>query len=108
VKAYGENINGELPPYTGLTSTRALQLIAAALNKANSTDINAVRDGAVGPQGGYGAWRRGNARWRPSGGAADGHQPDLCRGPTASRPTTSRRIEPGPDIIPPVDPACKK
>src|SRR6266436_1647295 len=43
VKAYKEKYNGELPPYTSADQYGAIQLIAAAVKKANSTDINAVR-----------------------------------------------------------------
>src|SRR6201993_1372491 len=43
VKAYKEKYNGELPPYTSADQYGAIQLIAAGVNKAKSTEIDAVR-----------------------------------------------------------------
>ena len=43
VKAYKEKYNGELPPYTTADQYAAIQMMAAAINKANSTDVAAVR-----------------------------------------------------------------
>src|ERR1700722_5953022 len=42
VKAYKEKYNGELPAYTSADQYAAIQLMAAAINKANSTDVAAV------------------------------------------------------------------
>ncbi len=47
VKAYKERY-GELPPYTSADQYSAIQLIAAAINKANSTDVAAVRGALAG------------------------------------------------------------
>ena len=43
VKAYREKYNGENPAYTAADQYAAIQLMAAAINKANSTDVAAVR-----------------------------------------------------------------
>ena len=43
MKAYKEKYNGELPPYTSADQYAAIQLMAAAIKKANSTDVDAVR-----------------------------------------------------------------
>ena len=47
VKAY-QSKYGELPPYTAADQYAAIQLMAAAINKANSTDVNAVRTALAG------------------------------------------------------------
>src|SRR3984885_15396482 len=43
VKAYTEKYNGELPAYTSADQYAAIQLMATAISKANSTDVAAVR-----------------------------------------------------------------
>jgi branched-chain amino acid transport system substrate-binding protein len=43
VKSYQAKYNGELPAYTAADQYAAIQLMAAAINKANSTDVAAVR-----------------------------------------------------------------
>ena len=48
VKAYKEKYNGEAPPYTGADQYAAIQMMAAAINKANSTDVAAVRAALAG------------------------------------------------------------
>jgi branched-chain amino acid transport system substrate-binding protein len=107
VKAYGEKYNGELPPYTGADQYAAIQLIAAALNKANSTDINAVRAALSGLKADT---VLGDVEMR-----AGDHQAvrrmaisQILPGPDGKPAYHIKKIEPGPDIIPPVDPACKK
>jgi branched-chain amino acid transport system substrate-binding protein len=107
VKAYGEKYNGELPPYTGADQYAAIQLIAAALNKANSTDINAVRTALSGLKADT---VLGDVEMR-----AGDHQAvrrmaisQILPGPDGKPAYHIKKIEPGPDIIPPVDPACKK
>jgi branched-chain amino acid transport system substrate-binding protein len=107
VKAYGEKYNGELPPYAGADQYAAIQLIAAALNKANSTDINAVRAALSGLKADT---VLGDVEMR-----AGDHQAvrrmaisQILPGADGKPSYHIKKIEPGPDIIPPVDPACKK
>jgi branched-chain amino acid transport system substrate-binding protein len=106
VKAYKEKYNGELPPYTGADQYTAIQLMAAAINKANSTDINAVRTALAGLKADT---VFGNVEVR-----AGDHQTvrpiainQILPGPDGKAAYHIQKIEPGPDIIPPVDPACK-
>jgi branched-chain amino acid transport system substrate-binding protein len=107
VKAYGEKYNGELPPYTGADQYAAIQLIAAALNKANSTDINAVRAALSGLKADT---VLGDVEMR-----AGDHQAvrrmaisQILPGSDGKPAYHIKKIEPGPDIVPPVDSACKK
>ncbi|MBR1192192.1 ABC transporter substrate-binding protein [Bradyrhizobium sp. AUGA SZCCT0160] len=107
VKAYSEKYNGELPPYTGADQYAAIELIAAALNKANSTDINAVRAALSGLKADT---VLGDVEMR-----AGDHQAvrrmaisQILPGKDGKPTYHIKKIEPGPDIIPPVDPACKK
>ena len=83
----------------------AIQLIAAAVKKANSTDINASTDGirASRPIRRLASWKCVRVTIRPSGGW---HQSDRGRSGRQAG-LHIKKIEPGPDIIPPVDPACK-
>ena len=48
MKAYKEKYNGESPAYTSADQYAAIQLMAAAINKANSTDVAAVRAALAG------------------------------------------------------------
>lgn len=107
VKNYKEKYNGELPPYTGADQYAAIQLIAAAVNKANSTDVNAVRAALSGLKADT---VLGDVEMR-----AGDHQAvrrmaisQIMLGPDGKPGYQIKKIEPGPDIIPPVDPACKK
>lgn len=106
VKAYKEKYNGELPPYTGADQYAAIQLIAAALKKANSTDVDAVRTALSGLKADT---VLGDVEMR-----AGDHQAirqmaisQIAAGPDGKPAYQIKKIEPGPDIIPPVDPACK-
>ncbi|MCC8935796.1 ABC transporter substrate-binding protein [Bradyrhizobium sp. Arg68] len=106
VKAYKEKYNGELPPYTSADQYAAIQLMAAALKKANSTDINAVRAALSGLKT---ETVLGDVEIR-----AGDHQTarrmaisQIVMGPEGKPAYQIKKIEPGPDIIPPVDPACK-
>jgi branched-chain amino acid transport system substrate-binding protein len=106
VKAYKEKYNGELPPYTSADQYAAIQVIAAAVKKANSTDINAVRTAMSG-------LKIGTALGELEMRAGD-HQAvrqmaisQIAAGPDGKPAYQIKKIEPGPDIIPPVDPACK-
>ncbi|QOZ28036.1 ABC transporter substrate-binding protein [Bradyrhizobium sp. CCBAU 51753] len=106
VKAYKEKYNGELPPYTSADQYAAIQLMAAALKKANSTDINAVRAALSGLKT---ETVLGDVEIR-----AGDHQTarrmaisQIVMGPEGKPAYQIKKIEPGADIIPPVDPACK-
>jgi branched-chain amino acid transport system substrate-binding protein len=106
VKAYKEKYNGELPPYTSADQYAAIQLIAAGVQKANSTDINAVRAALSGLKADT---VLGDVEIR-----AGDHQTarrmaisQIVMGPEGKPAYQIKKIEPGPDIIPPVDPACK-
>ncbi|VIO79454.1 Leu/Ile/Val-binding protein [Bradyrhizobium ivorense] len=106
VKAYKEKYNGELPPYTSADQYAAIQLMAAALKKADSTDINAVRAALSGLKT---ETVLGDVEIR-----AGDHQTarrmaisQIVMGPEGKPAYQIKKIEPGPDIIPPVDPACK-
>ena len=106
VKAYKEKYNGELPPYTGADQYTAIQLMAAAVDKAKSTDIDAVRAALAGLKTDT---VLGSVEVR----AAD-HQTirplavnQIVSGPDGKVTYEIKKIEAGPDIIPPVDPACK-
>ncbi|MBR0752088.1 ABC transporter substrate-binding protein [Bradyrhizobium jicamae] len=106
VKAYKEKYNGELPPYTSADQYAAIQLMAAGLQKANSTDINAVRAALSGLKT---ETVLGDVEVR-----AGDHQTarrmaisQIVMGPEGKPVYQIKKIEPGSDIIPPVDPACK-
>ena len=106
VKAYKEKYNGELPPYTGADQYAAIELIAAAVKKANSTDVNAVRSALSGLKADT---VHGDVEMR-----AGDHQAvrrmaisQILPGSDGKAAYHIKKIEPGPDIIPPVDPACK-
>jgi branched-chain amino acid transport system substrate-binding protein len=106
VKAYKEKYNGELPPYTGADQYTAIQLMAAAVDKAKSTDVDAVRTALAGLKT---ETVLGNVEVR----AAD-HQTirplavnQIVTGADGKVTYEIKKIEAGPDIIPPVDPACK-
>jgi branched-chain amino acid transport system substrate-binding protein len=106
VKAYQEKYNGELPAYTAADQYTAIQLMAAAINKANSTDVSAVRAALAGLKTDT---VLGSVEVR----AAD-HQTirpiainQIVTGADGKAAYEIKKIEAGPDIIPPVDPACK-
>jgi branched-chain amino acid transport system substrate-binding protein len=106
VKAYKEKYNGELPPYTSADQYAAIQLIAAGVNKAKSTDIDAVRTALRGLKTDT---VLGDVEVR-----AGDHQTirrmaisQIATGPDGKPMYQIKKIEPGPDITPPVDPACK-
>jgi branched-chain amino acid transport system substrate-binding protein len=106
VKAYKEKYSGELPPYTGADQYTAIELIAAAINRAKSSDINAVRAALAGLKDDS---VFGSVEMR-----AGDHQlvrpiaiNQIVNGSDSKPAYQIKKIEPGPDIIPPVDPACK-
>lgn len=106
VKAYKEKYNGELPPYTSADQYGAIELMAAAVQKANATDINAVRAALSGLKA---ETVLGDVEVR-----AEDHQTarrmaisQIAMGADGKPGYQIRKIEPGHDIIPPVDAACK-
>ena len=105
VKSHKEKY-GEEPPYTSADQYTAIQLMAAAINKANSVDINAVRAALKGLKS---ETVLGNVEVREGD-----HQTvrpmavtQIVAGPDGKPTYQIKKIEPGPAIIPPVDPACK-
>jgi branched-chain amino acid transport system substrate-binding protein len=106
VEAYKKKYNGELPAYTSADQYAAIQLMAAAINKANSTDIGAVRAALAGLKTDT---VLGEAEVR----AAD-HQTarpivmtQIVKGPDGKATYEIQKIFPGADVVPAVDPACK-
>jgi branched-chain amino acid transport system substrate-binding protein len=106
VKAYKEKYNGELPPYTGADQYAAIQLIAAAIKKANSTEIDAVRAALSGLKVDTAL---GDVEIRPGDHQAVRRMAisQIVTGPDGKPAYQIKKIEPGPDIVPPIDPACK-
>jgi branched-chain amino acid transport system substrate-binding protein len=105
VKAY-QSKYGELPPYTAADQYAAIQLMAAAIKKANSTDVSAVRTALAGLKS---ATVLGDVEVR----AAD-HQTarpilmnQIVKGPDGKPTYAIRKVMTGAEVIPPVDPACK-
>ena len=106
VKAYEKKYNGELPPYTAADQYAAIQLMAAAINKANSTDVAAVRTALSGLKT---ETVLGTADVR----AAD-HQTarpilmnEIVKGADGKPTYQIKTVFPGSEIMAPVDPACK-
>jgi branched-chain amino acid transport system substrate-binding protein len=106
VKAYREKYNGEWPAYTSADQYMAIQLMAAAINKAKSTDVNAVRTALAGLE-------TDTVLGKVEVRAAD-HQTvrpiavtQIVTGADGKPAYEIKEIEAGPDIIPPVSPACK-
>lgn len=106
VKAYRAKYNGEAPPFTGADLYVGIQLMAAAVNQAKSTDIDAVRAALAGLKADT---ILGNVEIR----AAD-HQlirpvamTTISLGADGKPAYQITKIEPGSAIAPPVDPACK-
>jgi branched-chain amino acid transport system substrate-binding protein len=106
VKAYKEKYNGELPAYTAADQYAAIQLMAAAINKANSTDVAAVRAAMADLKADT---VLGAAEIR----AAD-HQTarpilmnEIVKGPDGKPTYEIKRVFTGAEVMSPVDPACK-
>ncbi len=105
VKSY-QSKYGALPPYTAADQYAAIQLMAAAINKANSTDVNAVRTALAGLKS---STVLGDVEVR----AAD-HQTarpilmnQIVKGADGKPTYEIKKIMTGAEVIPPVDPACK-
>ncbi len=106
VKSYQAKYNGELPAYTSADQYAAIQLMAAAINKANSTDVAAVRAALSGLKA---ETVLGSVEVR----AAD-HQTarpilmnEIVKNGDGKPGYEVKQIIPGDQLIPPVDPACK-
>ncbi|KYK47717.1 hypothetical protein A1D31_29355 [Bradyrhizobium liaoningense] len=106
VKAWKEKYNGQLPPYTAADQYAAIELMAAALNKSKSTDVNALRSALEGLKA---TTVLGDVEIR-----AGDHQTirpmainQIVTGSEGKPTYEIKKIEAGSDIIPAVDPACK-
>jgi branched-chain amino acid transport system substrate-binding protein len=106
VKAYKEKYNGESPAYTSADQYAAIQLMAAAINKANATDVPAVRAALAGLKTDT---VLGSVEVR----AAD-HQTarpilinQIVKTADGKAGYEVKQIIPGDALLPPVDPACK-
>ena len=105
VKSYQAKY-GQPPAYTAADQYAAIQLMAAAINKANSTDIGAVRTALAGLKS---ATVLGDVEVR----AAD-HQTarpilmnQIENGADGKPAYVIEKIMSGAEVMPPVDPACK-
>ncbi|MBP2966967.1 ABC transporter substrate-binding protein, partial [Acinetobacter baumannii] len=106
VKAWKEKYNGQLPPYTAADQYAAIELMAAAVNKAKSTDVNALRSALEGLKA---TTVLGDVEIR-----AGDHQTirpmainQIVGGSDGKPAYEIKKIEAGADIVPAVDPACK-
>ena len=106
VKAYKEKYNGELPAYTAADQYAAIQLMAAAIDKANSTDVAAVRAALAGLKTDT---VLGAVEVR-----AEDHQTarpilmNLIAKNAEGKPAYEiKQVFPGASLLPPVDKACK-
>jgi branched-chain amino acid transport system substrate-binding protein len=106
VKAYQLKYPGELPAFTSADQYAGIQLIAAAIKKANSTDIDAVRDALSGLRE---KTVVGEVEIRP--GDHQAIRPisinQIVMGGDGKLTFELKKIEAGATIIPPVDPACR-
>jgi branched-chain amino acid transport system substrate-binding protein len=106
VKAYKEKYNGQAPAYTSADQYAAIQLMAAAINKANSTDVAAVRSALAGLKADT---VLGAVEVR-----AEDHQTarpilmnQIVKNPDGASGYKIEQIYPGETLLPPVDKACK-
>jgi branched-chain amino acid transport system substrate-binding protein len=106
VKAYKEKYNGESPAYTSADQYAAIQLMAAAINKANSTDVAAVRGALAGLKADT---VLGAVQVR-----AEDHQTarpilmnQIVKTADGKAGYEIKAVYPGEALLPPVDPACK-
>ena len=106
VKAYKEKYNGELPAYTAADQYAAIQLMAAAIDKANSTDVAAVRAALAG--------LKTDTVLGPVEVRAEDHQTarpilmNLIAKNADGKPAYEiKQVFPGEALLPPVDKACK-
>jgi branched-chain amino acid transport system substrate-binding protein len=106
VKAYKEKYNGEPPVYTGADQYAAIQLMAAAINKANSTDVAAVRSALAGI--------KADTVLGPVEVRAADHQTarpilmnQIVKTADGKAGYEIKQVFPGESLLPPVDHACK-
>ncbi len=106
VKSYQAKYNGELPAYTAADQYAAIQLMAAAINKANSTDVAAVRAALSG--------LKAQTVLGPVQVRAADHQTarpilmnQIAKGADGKPTYEIKQVIPGDALLPPVDPACK-
>jgi branched-chain amino acid transport system substrate-binding protein len=106
VKAYKEKYHGELPAYTGADQYAAIQLMAAAINKANSTDVAAVRAALAG--------LKIDTVLGPVAVRAEDHQTarpilmnQIVKGADGKFGYQVKQVFPGEALLPPVDKSCK-
>ncbi|HEY1453355.1 MAG TPA: ABC transporter substrate-binding protein [Roseiarcus sp.] len=106
VKAYKDKYNGELPAYTAADQYAAIQLMAAAINKANSTDVAAVRAAMSG--------LAADTVLGPAEVRAADHQTSrpivmnqIVKGMDGKAAYEIKKVFTGSEVIAPVDPACK-
>ncbi|MGC2783243.1 MAG: ABC transporter substrate-binding protein [Roseiarcus sp.] len=106
VKAYKERYSGELPAYTSADQYAAIQLMAAAINKANSTDVAAVRAAMSG--------LTADTVLGPAEVRAADHQTarpivmnQIVKGPDGKATYEIKKVFAGSEVMPPEDPACK-
>ncbi|MDE3175815.1 MAG: ABC transporter substrate-binding protein [Pseudomonadota bacterium] len=106
VKAYKAKYNGELPAYTAADQYAAIQLMAAAVNKANSTDVGAVRAALAG--------LKTDTVLGPVAVRAEDHQTarpivmtQIVKNADGKPGYAIKQVFPGEALLPPVDKACK-
>ena len=106
VKAYQAKYNGELPAYTSADQYAAIQLMAAAINKANSTDLAAVRAALAG--------LNTDTVLGPVEVRAADHQTarpilmnQIVKGADGKMGYDVKQVYPGDSLLSPVDKACK-
>ena len=106
VKAYKEKYNGQLPAYTSADQYAAIQLMAAAINKANSTDVAAVRTALAG--------LKADTVLGPVEVRAGDHQTarpilmnQIVKTADGAAGYKIEQVYPGDTLLPPVDKACK-
>jgi len=106
VKAYQAKYDGQMPAYTSADQYAAIQLMAAAINKANSTDVAAVRAALAGLKTDT---VLGEVQVR-----AEDHQTarpilmnQIVKTADGKAGYEIKTVFPGEELLPPVDPACK-
>ncbi len=106
VKAYKAKYSGALPAYTSADQYAAIQLMAAAITKANSTDVAAVRAALAG--------LKTDTVLGPVEVRAEDHQTarpilmnQIVKAADGKMGYDVKQVFPGDALLPPVDSACK-
>jgi len=106
VKSYKEKYDGQLPAYTSADQYAAIQLMAAAINKAGSTDVAAVRTALSGLST--------DTVLGPVKVRAEDHQTarpilmnQIVEKADGKAGYEVKQVFPGDKLMPAVDPACK-